>query len=207
MNTITINSVGDQCPLPVIKTKNAIAAMSEPGFVEVHVDNEIAVQNLEKFARSKGLSVSAEKLERQHYKITITVNAAEPAAPKTVGDEDMVCLPDRRGKCVVAIASECMGSGDDKLGAALMKGFIYALSEQDELPATIIFYNGGAKLTAIGSGSVEDLLGLEAQGVEIITCGACANYYGLEGKQAVGTVSNMYEIAEKLTLAERVVRP
>ena len=43
---VTINAMGDTCPIPVVKTKNAIKEMTEGGQVEIHVDNEIAVQNL-----------------------------------------------------------------------------------------------------------------------------------------------------------------
>ena len=67
------------------------------------------------------------------------------------------CIPDgRKGNKVVAISSSYMGTGDDELGAVLMKGFIYALSQQDELPKTILFYNGGAKLTCEEAPTLED---------------------------------------------------
>ena len=45
------------------------------------------------------------------------------------------------------------------------KGFIYALTQQDELPDQMLFYNGGAFLTCEGSQSLEDLKMLEEQGV------------------------------------------
>ena len=32
---------------------------------------------------------------------------------------------------------------------------------------------------------------MEAQGVEIMTCGTCLDYYNLKDKLAVGTVTNM----------------
>ena len=41
---------------------------------------------------------------------------------------------------------------------------------------------------------------MEAQGVEILTCGTCLNFYGLTDKLAVGGVTNMYTIVEKLAL-------
>ena len=88
-----------------------------------------------------------------------------------------------------------------------MKGFLYAISQQDELPATILFYNGGAKLTCQDAPTLEDLKSLEAQGVEILTCGTCLNHYGLTEKLQVGGVTNMYTIAEKMTQAGRIVKP
>ena len=100
-----------------------------------------------------------------------------------------------------------MGGGNDELGATLMKGFIYAVSQLDELPKTMLFYNGGAKLTVEGSASLEDLKSLQAQGVEILTCGTCLNFYGLSDKLAVGEVTNMYAIVEKLNGAGHIVKP
>ena len=100
-----------------------------------------------------------------------------------------------------------MGEGNDELGAVLIKGFIYAISQQDTLPSTILFYNGGAKLTCEGSASLEDLKTLEAAGVEILTCGTCLNFYGITDKLAVGDVTNMYVIAEKMTKAGLIIKP
>ncbi|MEG2350447.1 MAG: DsrE family protein, partial [Hungatella sp.] len=74
-------------------------------------------------------------------------------------------------------------------------------------PETILLYNAGAKLSAEGSEALPDLKLLEAQGVEILTCGTCLNHYGLSEKLAVGSVTNMYVIAEKLMGAFRVIRP
>ena len=108
---------------------------------------------------------------------------------------------------VVVIASDKMGEPEEELGKILIKGFIYALSRQDALPETILFYNGGAKLTAEGSESVEDLKYMAEQGVEILTCGTCLKHLGLEDKLQVGAVSNMYEIAEKMTEAGQLIRP
>ena len=57
-------------------------------------------------------------------------------------------MPDGRSTgTVVALTAETMGTGDDVLGKILMKGFVYALTEQDQLPETIVLYNGGAKLS------------------------------------------------------------
>ena len=204
MNKTVVNAMGDQCPIPVVKTMKAIAAMTEAGTVEVHVDYEVPVQNLSRFAADRGLPVSSEKIDDKHYVIRMEVSDPKAASAK---EETPGCIPDLRGNTVIAIASDCMGSGDDKLGATLMKGFIYAVSQQEELPSAMLFYNSGAKLTAEGAVTVEDLKSLEAQGVEILTCGTCANFFGLEGKQAVGSITNMYVIVEKLTAADKVIRP
>jgi peroxiredoxin family protein len=81
------------------------------------------------------------------------------------------------------------------------------VSQLPQLPATMLFYNGGAKLTVEGSDSLEDLKNMEAQGVEILTCGTCLNFYGLTEKLSVGSVTNMYTIVEKLAGAGKVMKP
>ena len=124
------------------------------------------------------------------------------------GADDMVsCNIKNSGEKVVVIKSEFMGDGDNELGKVLIKGFIYALSQQDELPQTMLFYNGGAKITSEGSESIEDLKALEEKGVKIFTCGTCLNYYGLTEKLCVGEVTNMYEITKKMTEASLIVCP
>ncbi|MBD9157712.1 MAG: sulfurtransferase-like selenium metabolism protein YedF, partial [Lachnospiraceae bacterium] len=99
------------------------------------------------------------------------------------------------------------GEGDPELGRLLMKGYIYALTQLDTLPKTLLFYNGGAALTCEGSASLEDLKSLEAQGVQILTCGTCLNHYGLTDRLKVGEVTNMYVIAETMAGAAKIVKP
>ena len=118
------------------------------------------------------------------------------------------CLPDARKKGLVAVlSSDQMGGGNEELGRILMKGFVYALTQLEELPETVLLYNGGARLSVEGSQSLEDLKSLEAQGVEILTCGTCLNFYELADKLKVGSVTNMYEIVEKMSGARLVIRP
>ena len=204
MNTIVVNAIGDQCPIPVVKTMKAVAAMTEPGTLEVHVDSEVPVQNLIRFAADRGLSVASEKMDEKHFVVKMIVT--DPGATAAKNENAVTCIPDQRGDLVIAVGSNCMGSGDDALGATLMKGYLYAVSQQEQLPKTILFYNGGAKLTVEGAVSVEDLKNMEAQGVEILTCGTCLNFYGLGDKLAVGGVTNMYTIVEKLASAAKVIR-
>ena len=204
---ITVNAIGDNCPIPVVKTLNAIKELKSADVIETLVDNEIAVQNLTRMATQKGYAVKSEKLAEKEFKVTITVGDA--ALNQTVETEDVSCILPRTGKknTVVVISSKAMGHGGDELGTALMKGFIFALSQQETLPTTILFYNGGANIPVEGSVSLEDLKNMEAQGVEILTCGTCLNFYGLTEKLAVGEVTNMYTIVEKMTGADLIVKP
>lgn len=208
---ITVNAMGDTCPIPVVKTKNAIKELKGSGVVETLVDNEIAVQNLTKMANQKGYGVRSEKIAEGQYKVTMEIGdrAADQSDEMSVTDtEKETCASNAiHGNTVVVISADHMGEGDNELGKVLIKGFIYALTEQDVLPKTMLFYNGGAKLTCEESPTLEDLKSLEAQGVEILTCGTCLNHYGLTDKLQVGSVTNMYVIAEKMTQAGNIVKP
>ncbi len=199
---ITVNAMGDNCPIPVIKTKKAMQALTGPETIEVLVDNEIAVQNVTKMATASGGQVSSQKITDGEFKITVQMEGALSAEEEEAG-----CMPDARDNTVIVVSSERMGEGNDELGKVLIKGFIFAVTQLDTLPKTMLFYNGGATLTAEGSDSLEDLKSLEAQGVEIMTCGTCLDYYGLKEKLQVGTVTNMYSIVETMAKAGRIVKP
>ena len=199
---ITVNAMGDNCPIPVIKTKKAMQALTGPETIEVLVDNEIAVQNVTKMATASGGQVSSQKITDGEVKITVQMEGALSAEEEEAG-----CMPDARDNTVIVVSSERMGEGNDELGKVLIKGFIFAVTQLDTLPKTMLFYNGGATLTAEGSDSLEDLKSLEAQGVEIMTCGTCLDYYGLKEKLQVGTVTNMYSIVETMAKAGRIVKP
>ena len=199
---ITVNAMGDNCPIPVIKTKKAMQALTGPETIEVLVDNAIAVQNVTKMATASGGQVSSQKITDGEFKITVQMEGALSAEEEEAG-----CMPDARDNTVVVVSSDRMGEGNDELGKVLIKGFIFAVTQLDTLPKTMLFYNGGATLTAEGSDSLEDLKSLEAQGVEIMTCGTCLDYYGLKEKLQVGTVTNMYSIVETMAKAGRIVKP
>ena len=203
MAEIKIDATGKQCPIPVVMTKKELNAVNEPGTVEVRVDNEVAVQNLLRLASSKNLEAKSEKIEDNLFVVTIDVNGPVESDEQN----EAVCMADKRDNTVVVISSDRMGEGNDELGKVLIKGFIYAITQLETLPKTVIFYNGGATIPVEGSVSLEDLKNLEAQGVEIITCGTCLDYYTLKEKLAVGSVTNMYTIVEKMSKASCIIKP
>ena len=205
---IKVNAIGDACPIPVVKTKNAIKEIGGSGVVEVSVDNEIAVQNLLKMAKQKDYEASSEKKSDKEYVVTINV-AGEATADKSPQVKATQVKSDeiKLKETIVVIDSDKMGAGDEELSNTLLKGFIYALSSQDIPPAKIIFYNSGVRMTTEGSASIEDLKVLENAGAKIYSCGACLNNYGLTEKLLVGEATNMYNIVEYLLAADLVVRP
>ena len=205
-----INCVGQACPLPVVNAKKAAEALQPGDVLTVLVDNEIAVQNLQRFAAGKGYTAAGEKKAEKEYAVTIQITGAAPAAAPAEEEvqEDCACTPDVRKKgMLVVLSANVMGGGDEKLGKALMKAFVFALTRQDQLPETILCYNTGAYLTCEGADTLEDLKSLEAEGVSILTCGTCLDFYGIKDRLAVGSVTNMYDIVERMEQAKTIVRP
>ena len=201
---ITVNALGEACPMPVVKAKKAIDALTAPETVQVLVDNDAAVQNLIRLAGQNGFAVRAEKQSEARFAVTI-----DAGAKKDVADEAVVCAPLKQGEknIVVAISKDHMGEGEEALGKTLLKAFIFALTQQDALPKTILFYNSCACVTSTEGPSIEDLKTLEAQGVDILTCGTCLDYYHRKEQLLVGGITNMYSIVETLEKADVVVKP
>ena len=199
---VEIDARGQQCPIPLVRTKQALGAVTVGETVVTLVDNDVAVTNVSNLAKSLKFPVESEKRGENDYAITIQ-KTEEMAAGAQEGTSCMSVEPNR----VVAVGCQYMGTGDDELGAILMKGFIFALTQQDVLPQTMLFYNSGAFLTCEGSESLEDLKKLEEAGVEILTCGTCLNHYEMADKLAVGQVTNLYVTAEKQLNATVIVRP
>ena len=196
---IEVNAMGDACPIPVVKTLNAMKELNGAGTVQTLVDNKTAVENLTRLAESKGCAIETEQLGEKEYRVTITVG--EGAELPDSADGICTVPSDRPNNTVVVVSADHMGEGDEALGKILLKGFLFALIQQETLPKTILFYNSGAFVTCEGSASLEDLKKLEEQGVEILTCGTCLNHYGLTEKLRVGSVTNMYVIVEKQMLS------
>ena len=206
-----VDARGLACPLPVVNAKKAAEELHTGDVLTVLVDNEIAVQNLQKFAKQKGFSATGEKKAEKEFEVTIQVvsdGAVHAVAEEAEEEEEIVCAVDsRKNGMVVVLSANVMGTGDEKLGTNLMKAFVFAVTKQDQLPETIVCYNTGAYLTCEGADTLEDLKALEAEGVNILTCGTCLDFYGIKDKLAVGTVTNMYEIVEVMEKAKHIVRP
>lgn len=203
MNIVKVNAIGDNCPIPVVKAKKAIEGLTESAIVEISVGNEIAVQNVTKMVNQKNLESTCEKVGENHYVIKVQCgDVVESEETK-----EAVTAIVKEEKMIVVLSSDKMGEGDEELGKVLIKGFIYAITQLDKYPKAILLYNSGVKLSSEGSDSIEDLKMLEEQGVEILSCGTCLNFYNLQDKLQVGKVTNMYSIVEELSEATNIIRP
>jgi selenium metabolism protein YedF len=183
--------LGQPCPLPVIGAKKALKQATPGDTLVVLVDNDIAVQNLAKMAKTLGHEVSSKAIDK-NFEVVIGVKAKAPATAQ-------------EGGLVVAISQGTLGNGDQTLGRNLLKAFIFSLTESEPRPEYLLFFNGGAFLTCEGSDSLQDLATLADQGVVISTCGACLDFYGLKERLKVGAITNMYAIVSTMSQAGKLI--
>jgi selenium metabolism protein YedF len=92
---------------------------------------------------------------------------------------------------IFLIQGEGIGRGDETLGRQLMFNFLRLLAENNEKPKTMVFWNSGVRLICDGSPVLEHLKKLEGQGVEVLGCATCLEYFKLVDKIKVGKTTNM----------------
>ncbi|MER0281360.1 sulfurtransferase-like selenium metabolism protein YedF [Clostridioides difficile] len=196
---IKIDARGLACPKPVINTKKELDKIEE-GIVVTTVDNETAKENVLKLAKS--LNCEANIVDEKENFISIEIIKGQNILDKQdIVDKEECKLEDT---CIF-ISSDKMGLGNDELGKVLIKGFIYTLTESKPYPKYVLLVNGGVTLSAENEETIENLKILENEGVEVLSCGTCLDYYNLKDKLQVGSVTNMYTIVETLKNASNTI--
>lgn len=201
-----VDTRGLLCPKPIIETKKILKETAIGDTFKVLTNSETSLNNLKKF------------LTDNHTRFTVTKAGEEWTLEITKLEGDVVarseeeyCSPEiqefKKDDYVIAITSDCMGQGDEELGRKLMKSFLSVIIYLDALPASVIFYNSGVKLTVKSSPSIEFLLELKNRGVEIIVCGTCIDFYGLGKEIGVGEINDMLTITNRMLSADKVIRP
>lgn len=195
--TTTLDARGLACPQPVILTRNA---MKQTDRVVTLVDNETSLTNVSRMATKAGWHVNVVEGDDE-FRIELAKGEVVPQAGLLAAGSDNAA----NAPLVLVVSSDTMGRGDAELGNILVRGFFHTLGEIHPLPQTIVLLNSGVKLACQGSPVLDDLCTLEAEGIEMLVCGTCLGYFELTQTLAAGQVSNMYDIAETMLGAGKVV--
>ncbi|WP_142413701.1 sulfurtransferase-like selenium metabolism protein YedF [Hathewaya massiliensis] len=187
-----IDCRGLNCPLPVVNTKKYFDSIEE-GEATIIVDNEVAKNNLLKYASSNNFQGSAEEKEGLFY---VEIGKTEGCSCN---------FEEENKKFTIAIGQDKLGNGDEKLGTILIKSYIFALSEASVIPTDMLFFNSGVKLTVEGSEVLDSLNKLKERGVNIQVCGTCLDFYEIKEKLQIGEISNMYSIVETMNTSDKIV--
>ena len=189
-----IDARGKPCPQPVLLLKGAME--QGESVIRVTVDNEGAVQNLTRFTESKGFQVKNKKTGEGFIVEVKKVEYEQKENESGITE---------KGDTVLFVSSNILGKDSKELGKILMKAFFGTLKDGKIAVKKIIFLNSGVKLTSRGSDLIDILKTLEENGVEILSCGTCLDYFGLKEKLSIGKISNAYEILSSLENADKII--
>lgn len=203
MSVQELDCRGLACPGPVVQC-GRIVRQEAPAALRVLVDNTAAVENVSRFLRANGYDVTSAQAGEGLWHVEAARDAASPPAPAA---STPTAAPATGGKTLVLITTETLGRGDDALGAKLMDNFLSTLPELGASLWRIILLNGGVKLAARPGKALDSLRALEADGVDILVCGTCLDFYQLLEKRAVGQTTNMLDVVSSLALADKIIRP
>jgi selenium metabolism protein YedF len=209
-----IDCRGLACPQPVLRAKDALE-QGEKSFA-VLVDNEASRDNILRFGHSRNCQVEAVTLEDGCFLLNFSAGPGRgekesPGAGDSFDETDYQCaIPEKQAtgcNLVYAIGSDTMGRGSDELGWALLQTYISTIKEISPPPRRILFYNGGVRLVATPGKALEALRDLEKNGVQILSCGTCLDFFKLGKNPLVGKSTNMFELMDSLVSADKVVSP
>ena len=156
-----VDALGKACPMPVILAKKEIDA-GNTSFV-VAVDNEVAVQNLQRLAESQGYQAQ-DQTQDGKFHVSFTGESASAACCEETAKPKNWAL---------FVGKDFIGDGSEELGTSLMTMFFYTLAESNDAPRYILFMNSGVKLPVENDQVVEHLKTLQEKGSEIVVCGTC----------------------------------
>ena len=196
-----VDNRGMSCPEPLLRTKAALVEAGEEVNLLSIVDNEAAKDNILRYVQKQGLNGT---WHRQGNDFHISIRGSVQGSSKPEAEEIFCLAQSVSGRAMIIIGSDRLGRGSAELGALLMRNFIFTLTK-GFLPQGVIFINAGVKLCTKGSPVLEELALLKKEGVPILACGTCLDYYNLTDELVTGEITNMYEIVELLSAAPRTI--
>ena len=205
MKEKTLDCLGMTCPQPLMACRECIEAEA-PEELKVLVDDEAALENVTRYLLAGGYQPVSTK-DGRTWVITAKRDAEAGKVPAPAVEEYPCPMPsaDEKQRVVAFLTSETIGRGDDGLGGKLMGNFLKTLPELGEDLWRVVMVNGAVKLATQDSQHIESLRALEAQGVSILVCGTCLEFFGLLDKRAVGQTTNMLDVVTSLQLASKVI--
>lgn len=187
-----IDVKGLPCPEPLLKVKQFLDENPGKGF-EILLDTQSSYENVGRFLKSKNVEYR-DSTENGVHKFTVSGEVYRLDA-------------NAAGICVTAVlTSDTIGRGDDELGRVLMHAFLKTLPEISPKVTSVIFMNSGVKLACGSSDFIPALKKLQSQGVDILVCGTCLDFFNLKNDLKCGKVSNMFEICTLTANSDRVLK-
>lgn len=199
MKKIILDERQNNCPLPVVHVKEAIINNDNGDIINVKVNDIAKKENIKRLCDNLNCKYTINEIDSDEIDIEIIISKEKLSTSSS-------CDNYTSKEFIIVISSDRMGDGDEVLSKNLLKAFLFAVTKQEALPKTIIFYNRGAFVTTEYSECIETLKELENANVEIFTCGTCLDFYKLKDNLKVGKVTNMYDIVNMMERASKVIK-
>jgi len=198
----TVDARGQKCPVPLIMTKKALAEIGADEVLEILIDNETSVKNVTRFLEEHMMMVGTEQ-EGDIFRLVVHKTGVIPEQTRV---EEYCEIPQQPNTdYVVAFQKFDYTKGPDELDTMLMKAFVGTLPDLDYRPRAMVFLSTGIYLALNDSPVLESLIRLEKEGVKILVCGTCLDFFGKKPELGAGIVSNMYDILNLMTTAGKVI--
>lgn len=195
-----IDCQGLPCPQPVLRCKNIIEK-DHPQKILLVVDNDPAMENVSRFLSLQGYELDKPQKDGSSW----IVSARKKDDPTQQEDKPVVQEKSLFSRTMILITRDKMGKGDDELGSKLMLNFLATLPEMGESLWMMVMVNSGVKMAIEGSPALDSLLKLENEGVSILVCGTCLEFFGLTQGKRTGQTTNMLDIISGMNMADKVI--
>ncbi|EKI5317578.1 sulfurtransferase-like selenium metabolism protein YedF [Campylobacter coli] len=179
------------CPQPIVETKNALEKLEENEILEIVLNSIISKNNVVKFLNSLNLTPVVDE-NAQEFCIKVQ---------KKNFDSSEVNIHDYN---VLFLKADKVGEGE--LGQNLLVGFLSTLKNLDHAPSKILCVNESVLINVDENHKAHlAMKELEKLGVEIISCGACLEFFGKSKELKIGSIGNAYEILNELCGKAKII--
>ncbi|MBZ7963811.1 sulfurtransferase-like selenium metabolism protein YedF [Campylobacter sp. 2457A] len=172
------------CPKPVVETKKALENLNNGESLEIILNSTISKNNVLKFLNSLNLNPT---FKEHQDEIIICVEKKEIDLNQANHNEYSVLF----------LKTDKVGCGE--LGENLFVGFLDTLKNIKNIPDKIICVNESVLVNTDENHKAHKAMKeLENLGVEIISCGACLEFFRKTKELKIGSIGNAYEIVNEL---------
>ncbi|CAG7649342.1 hypothetical protein PAESOLCIP111_05845 [Paenibacillus solanacearum] len=97
---------------------------------------------------------------------------------------------------VILLSTDSWGKGDGELGQTILESFFTILKQEEGKPAAIFCMHRGVLALTDASVASLHLKEIQEQGVPVLACKTCADYYEVTDKLYAGEISTMKRFIE-----------
>ena len=71
MNEVILDCLGEACPIPLVKSENAMKELASGDVLIVQIDHSCAMKNVPEWARKEGHNVEIEEVDDGEWEVII----------------------------------------------------------------------------------------------------------------------------------------